>query len=112
MINLDDKVFIAVVNSSNGEVGKDTLFYYSQTENIISAEYRGGDIINGHLLGEQLPSGEFSFVYHHINIDGELKVGKCLSSASYNNDGKIILNEEWQWLTGDMSKGKSELVEV
>jgi len=112
MINLDGKVFIAVSNSSNGEVGEDTLFYYYQNDNIISAEYSGGDIIKGNLIGKQLPSGEFDFVYHHINVDGELKVGKCISKAEYTDDNKIILYETWQWLSGDMSEGKSELIEV
>ena len=42
--NLDEKIFKALSNSDNGEVGDDTLFYYSQTDNIISANYYGGDI--------------------------------------------------------------------
>ena len=112
MINLDKKIFKAISNSNSGEVSEHTLFYYAQQEDIISAEYAGGEIIKGNLLGTQLDSGEFTFVYHHINSNRELKIGKCLSKAIFLDDGKIKLFEEWQWLCDDMSSGKSVLIET
>ena len=112
LISLDKKVFMAVSNSTNGEVGEKTRFYYEQDGNIISADYMGGDIVKGHLIGKQLESGSFDFVYHHINSSGELKVGKCLSKASLHENGKIKLSETWKWLSDDMSSGESELIEV
>ncbi|SFQ01094.1 hypothetical protein [Hydrogenimonas thermophila] len=112
MINLDKKTFKALSNSENGEVNNDTVFYYSQKENIISADYNGGEIIKGNLIGKQLENGEFDFVYHHINKDGQLKIGKCLSTAILQKNGKIKLFERWQWLSDDMSSGTSELIEI
>lgn len=106
MINLDKKVFKALSNSENGEVSDDTIFHYSQNKNIISAEYKGN------LIGKQLEDGKFDFVYHHINISGELKIGKCLSSATLLDNDKIKLFEEWQWLCDDLSVGTSELIEI
>ncbi len=98
-------------NSENGEIGDDTLFYYSQTDDIISADYHGGEIVKGNLIGKQLKNGEFDFFYHHINLNGELKTGKCLSKAKML-DGRIKLFEKWQWLCDNMSSGTSELIEV
>ena len=112
MINLNKKVFKALSNSENGEVNDDTVFYYSQKENIISAEYNGGEIIKGNLIGKQLANGDFDFVYHHINKDRQLKIGKCLSKAILQDDGKIKLYEKWQWLNNDLSVGTSELIEI
>ena len=112
MINLDKKVFKALSNSENGEVGDDTFFYYSQKDNIISAEYNGGEIVKGNLIGKQLEDGRFDFVYHHINTDGELKIGKYLSSAILLENSKIKLLEKWQWLSDDFSSGTSELIEI
>lgn len=112
MINLDKKTFKALSNSDNGEVNNDTIFYYSQKDNIISAEYNGGEIIKGNLIGKQLEDRKFDFVYHHINVSGELKIGKCLSSATLLDSGKIKLLEEWQWLCDDLSVGTSELIEI
>jgi len=112
LINLDKKVFKALSNSDNGEVGNETVFHYSQKDNIISAVYNGGEIIKGNLIGKQLKNGKFDFVYHHINVDGNLKIGKCLSSAVLLENGKIKLFEKWQWLNGDLSEGTSELIEI
>ena len=112
MINLNKKTFKALSNSENGEVNDDTVFYYSQKENIISAEYNGGEIIKGNLIGKQLENGEFDFVYHHVNQDGQLKIGKCISTAILQDNGKIKLFEKWQWLSDDMSYGTSELIEI
>jgi len=112
LINLDKKIFKALSNSENGEVNDDTVFYYSQKENIISAKYSGGEIIKGNLIGKQLENGQFDFVYHHINKDGQLKIGKCLSTAILQDNRKIKLFEKWQWLNDDMSTGTSELIEI
>ncbi len=112
MINLNKKIFISTLNSSNGEVGEETLFHYFQKNNIISANYSGGQIIKGNLIGKQLDTGDFNFVYHHINLKGDLKIGRCLSYAKVLDDGRLKLFEKWQWLCDDMSSGKSELIEL
>ena len=73
---------ITLTHNKQGEVCDDTTFYYSQKDNIISAKYSGGEIVKGNLIGKQLKDGRFDFVYHHTNTDGDLKIGKCLSSAT------------------------------
>ncbi len=111
-LSLDQKTFKALSNSDNGEVGDDTYFYYSQDEDTIWADYYGSEIAKGHLIGKQLQSGEFDFVYHHINNFGQIKIGKCLSNAILLDDGRVKLFEKWQWLCDDMSSGTSELIEI
>lgn len=44
-LNLDNKKFKSLSNSENGEVSDSTIFHYHQTDNMIWAEYSGGDII-------------------------------------------------------------------
>jgi len=112
MINLDGKTFTALSNSDNGEVDESTLFSYHQDNEIIWADYSGNGIVKGHLVGKQLKDGSFDFIYHHINKEGKLKLGKCLSHAILLEDGRIKLLEKWQWLCDDMSCGESELIEV
>ncbi len=51
-------------------------------------------------------------MYHHINNNGDLRIGKCLSNAVLLDNGKIKLFEEWQWLSDDFSTGTSELIEI
>jgi len=42
MLNLDNKKFIAVENTANGEVSSQTEFHYHQQGKMIWAEYGGG----------------------------------------------------------------------
>lgn len=111
-INYDGRKFIPEMNSENGEVSEQTIFTYHQAGNFLWAEYSGGDILKGFLIGTVLQNGELNFVYHHMNCDMQVKTGKCHSVPMVLEDGKIELSEQWEWTSGDHSKGVSLLVEV
>ena len=111
-INYDGRKFIPKMNSENGEVGEQTNFTYHQNGNLLWAEYSGGDILKGSLIGTVLCNGELDFVYHHMNQNMQIKTGKCHSVPTVQENGKIELSEQWQWTSGDYSKGESLLVEV
>lgn len=111
-INYDGRKFITKMNSENGEVGEQTNFTYHQNGNLLWAEYSGGYILKGSLIGSVLCNGELDFVYHHMNQNMEIKTGKCHSVPTVQENGKIELSEKWQWTSGDYSKGESLLVEV
>lgn len=110
--NLNGKVFASLSNTENGEVGKETLFYYHQEEKTVWADYMGGSIVKGHLIAKVLDDGTLTMNYHHLNSEGELMVGKCISTPEKLNDGRLKFREEWQWLSGDGSSGYSEIIEV
>ena len=110
--NLEGKIFRSATNTENGEAGAETLFYYRQAGKIVSAEYRGGAIIAGHLIAQVLENGQLDMRYHHLNNKGELMLGKCLSTPVVLPDGRLKFKESWQWLSGDMSAGYSEIEEV
>ena len=111
-INYDGRKFIPKMNSENGEVSEQTVFTYHQSGNLLWAEYSGGDIWKGSLIGTVLSNGELDFVYHHMNRDMQVKTGKCHSVPTLLENGKIELSEKWEWTSGDYSKGESLLVEV
>ena len=50
--------------------------------------------------------------YHQVNEEGELRSGICESTCVIMNNGKVRLNEAWEWTSGDRSKGSSVLEEV
>lgn len=112
MINYNDKRFKPVTNSPNGETGNDTIFYYKQTGNILTATYSGGKIKAGQLIGIVNQSGEIDMRYHQVNINNELMSGICHCIPEILPNGKIRLHEEWQWTSGDCSKGKSIIEEI
>lgn len=64
------------------------------------------------LIGTVSGNGELDFVYQHMNRDMQIKTGKCHSVPTVSENGKIELSEQWQWTSGDYSKGESLLVEV
>lgn len=51
MINYNNRRFASVTNSDNGETSSETAFHYLQTDNILVAQYKGGKIVAGHLIG-------------------------------------------------------------
>ena len=63
------------------------------------------------MVGYVHQNGELDFYYEHINIRNEIRVGKCHSIPQINDNGKIELHEEWQWINGDCSTGSSIVVE-
>lgn len=110
-INFDGKFFVVEQNSKNGEVGGETVFSYHQNQKMLWAEYSGGDIKKGFLLGVVNDDNSLDFNYEHINLSGDFKKGKCHSTPQILPNGKIKLFEKWQWQTGDLSHGDSVLIE-
>jgi len=112
MINYNNKIFKSLSNTSNGEVGEETIFYYKQVNNLVNAEYKGGSILQGHLIAIVNANGDLDMRYHHINTSGEIMTGICNSKPEIDEDGKIKLFEEWHWTSGDKSSGTSVIKEV
>lgn len=112
MINYNKRSFKIVSNSENGELSSDVIFHYKQVDNILTSVYSGGDILFGHLIGLVDKDGNIDMRYHQVNLEGEIKTGICKSIPEILPNGKIRLNETWQWTSGDQSKGSSILEEV
>lgn len=110
-INYNGKIFIPQRNTENGEVNEETIFCYFQENDLFWAEYSGGDVLKGHMIGTVDESGELDFHYQHLNKDRQIRIGKCHSIPYIMENGKIALQEKWQWLNGDLSGGESVVVE-
>lgn len=111
-LNYNGRKFVTKSNTDNGEVDGQTVFCYYQKENVIWAEYKGGEIKQGFLIGTADKEGNLLFTYQHLNESGELRLGKCNSKPVFLENGKLEMHEEWQWLNGDKSKGLSVLSEI
>ena len=112
MINYNNKIFRPIVNSENGETSNETVFLYKQIGNILTSEYSGGKIIKGYLIGIVNEYGEIEMRYHQVNHKMELMTGICNSKPEILKNGKIRLYENWEWTSGDKSKGQSTIEEV
>lgn len=111
-MDYNNKKFKPVNNTENGETTEETIFEYKQINNILTAEYKGGQIIKGHLIGLVDENGNIEMRYHQINKRGELMTGICYSKPEFNKNGKLRLYESWKWTSGDMSSGNSILEEL
>ena len=111
MINYHGKIFRPISNSENGETSNETVFKYQQFGNILTSEYSGGKIKYGHLVGLVDNEGNIEMHYHQINDKEELMTGICQSKPKILKNGKILLHENWEWTSGDKSKGQSIIEE-
>ncbi|HMP31868.1 MAG TPA: hypothetical protein PKD85_19855, partial [Saprospiraceae bacterium] len=107
MINYHDKKFAVTSNTHTGETSSATIFHYHQEGDIVWAEYKGGKIRLGMLIGLVNQEGQIHMRYQQINEHNQMMTGICISSPELLQDGRIRLHEEWQWTSGDFSKGLS-----
>lgn len=112
MVNYNNKAFSPVSNTENGETSSQTVFYYKQVGNVLTSEYSGGKIEKGQLLGLVDEKGNIDMRYHQLNDKGILTTGKCFSKPEILKNGKIRLHENWEWTSGDKSKGNSIIEEL
>ena len=111
-INYDNRVFKSAANSETGEVSNETRFYYHQKDDLVWAEYAGGEIVFGNLIAKVIRDDCLEMRYQHLNKSGELMTGKCFSTPEILEDGRIRLYEKWQWTSGDFSAGESIVEEI
>lgn len=111
MINYNGKTFKPTTNTENGETSNETVFQYKQVGTIVTADYSGGKIVTGHIIGLVNEKGNIAMRYHQVNDKGELMTGSCNSVPEILENGKIRLHENWEWTSGDKSKGQSIIEE-
>lgn len=107
--SVDGRFFTAVENAESGEVSDETVFSYHQKDNVIWAEYTGGSIVKGFLIGTMDEDRNLHFTYQHINTAGEQKAGSCDSEPREEN-GRLRFYEKWKWTTG--GEGTSVIEEI
>lgn len=108
--SLENRYFTAVQNSKTGEVSQKTIFCYHQKDNAIWAEYSGGEIKKGFLVGTIDKNKNLHFSYQHINHKNEIKTGMCDSVFMLTEIGKIRFYENWKWTNGE--EGTSIIEEI
>ncbi|MGN9910030.1 hypothetical protein ACTMTJ_21005 [Phytohabitans sp. LJ34] len=108
--SLDGRKFRAVADVAGGEVGTGTVFTYHERDGEIWADYSGGAIRRGHLVGTR-DGDRLDFRYVQLNTDGQTSTGHCVSAVSAIADGRLRLDETWQWESRPGS-GTSAVVEL
>ncbi|MEV4311279.1 hypothetical protein [Actinocrispum sp. NPDC049592] len=93
--SLDGLRFRAAEHTEGGEVEPATIFTYHEQDGEIWAEYAGGRIKRGYLVGTR-DQDRLEFRYAQLNVRGETSTGHCVSTVE-EFGGRIRLVERWQW---------------
>ena len=99
---MDGRTFVGVTNSASGEVGDDTVFHYREHDGAVWAEYSGGSVVRGYLVGTRT-GDDLDFRYVHLSAGGTTASGRCTGRLQVLVDGRIRSHETWAWESRDGS---------
>lgn len=94
--SLDGLVLSPVADQAPGQVGTRTRFAYHEDAGRIWAEYEGGDVVRGNLVGTR-DGDRLDFRYVQLRTDGGTSSGHCVSTVVELPDGRVRLEETWEW---------------
>ncbi|MDI2124537.1 hypothetical protein [Yinghuangia seranimata] len=94
--SLDGRVFVPHGRAELGEVDAGTAFSYHEADGVVWADYAGGDIVRGHLVGTR-DGDTIDFRYVQLNAAGETSSGHCRSTLTELPDGRLRMTETWEW---------------
>jgi hypothetical protein len=88
----------------------ETVMRFVSDDGIVVGTYGGGSIAVGHVLAKRTSAEELEMLYHGATKDGAQNAGRARARFASDNEGRMRMYLDWQWFTGDQSKGQSEWV--
>ncbi|GAA4273037.1 hypothetical protein U6A24_07160 [Aquimarina gracilis] len=110
-MNVNNKKFRAIANKE-GLSSQETVFHYFQNKNVITGTYKGGQVLEGFVVGRQTENNKIELLFQCVTTDHELLSGESTGTIIINKDSKLELMFDWSWLNGDRSGGKSHYIEI
>jgi len=95
-MNLDNIKMNVIKTAPNGVVNDLTIFTFSQTDNVVSATYCGGEILKGYLVG-RVDKDKLSFCYCQLQTNGKMDNGQSECDIVIGEIQKIQLIERFEW---------------
>jgi len=100
VFDLDRKTFHIISNDGPGtEVNEETVFHFRQQEDIAHADYAGGGVRFGKLLGI-ISGAAMTHRYIQVNQRGEFQAGRSTVVIEQTANGKLRLIDTWTWEDG------------
>jgi hypothetical protein len=94
-VSLAGKNMRVIVTDSAGVVGDGTTLRFNQQGNIVWAEYSGGRIANGALVGVRY-GNSLDFHYAQQYSDGAIDTGRSRAIVR-EADGRLQIEEHFEW---------------
>jgi hypothetical protein len=76
--------------------GEGPIGHYHQVGDLVWAEFAGGMVRRGSLVGTCASDGVLTLAYCQVLTTGEVISGECRSFPERLADGRIRLREEWR----------------
>lgn len=109
-VSLDGRTLAGIANTEDGEVSDETSFHFEQDGERIYAHYAGGDVVAGHLVGT-FDGRTWDVRYAQLNSENETATGHSVGTVEVLEDGRVRVEDEWEWESRDGS-GASVLEEL
>lgn len=110
-MNLSNKQF-ELVENSDGHASAKTIMRFSEQAEPYLAAYSGLNTVYGQVIVSTSKAGIIEMLYQSLTTDGELVAGRAQVSLSENENGKLVMQLNWQWLTGSLNSGISVWHEI
>ncbi len=92
-----------IETAGNGIVNDLTIFTFTQTDNLVSATYSGGQILKGYLIGT-VKQNKLSFSYCQLQTNGVMDNGQSECDILIENE-KLKLVEHFTWASRNGETG-------
>lgn len=110
MADYDGRRFAPVGNGQETDGAAPPVGVYHQDGDLVTAEFSGGTVRAGRLVGTTRPDGTLDATYCMVDHDGGTVAGACVSTPTLLPDGRIRLTEHWRRL--DTTTGVSHVEEI
>lgn len=94
--DLDGMTMNAVQTAPNGVVSEDTHFHFHQDGERVHADYSGGRVERGYLVG-LVEDATFEFCYCQIHTDGSIDNGRSQCELRIDESGAVQVVEHFEW---------------
>ncbi|MCB1187085.1 hypothetical protein KDL29_07965 [bacterium] len=88
-----------VKTDPKGVVNQDTVFTFSMEDGIVTADYRGGSVLRGYLIG-RCSGSSMEFSYCQMNDTGNVAGGRSHAELALMPDGRLRMVEHFTFDDG------------
>ena len=92
--------------------GDGTVARYRQDGDLVWADFTGGKVQRGTIIGTCAPDGTLRLAYAMVLATGEVISGHTVNIPERRADGRLLLREEWERFGEHAEIGVSYLEEV
>ncbi len=107
MINYDGRRFRKVTAEPDAPVA-----VYHQRDDLVWAEFAGGDVRRGSLTGVCAADGTVEMAYTMVLTDGAVISGHSTNTPELLPDGRVRFDERWERFGAMAERGTSSIIEV